>query len=256
MKSEPNAGPNAVVSFDALLTLALQEQTRRELAALPDAEALQTLYPDAAGWDKRLRRALAERRKSARKAARSAPRVRWMPLRRLVTVAAVLVLVLAGALATSAEVRYAVRHAVLQWTNIDLRLTYDTEGTPAPDDLTLPQGYADHYVPEGFVLDEGNSYTTEYDFFHKYLGEIDGVECTYSVICYAIQAQGQVDTFDSEHTVYETVEVNGAEATLGTSTNYDGGISYYLFWERDGIHHTVQGDVPRDMILEIAEEIQ
>lgn len=252
MKSEPNA----VVSFDALLTLALQEQTRRELAALPDAEALQTLYPDTAGWDKRLRRALAERRKLERKAARSAPRVRWMPLRRLVTVAAVLALVLAGALVTSAEVRYAVRHAVLQWTNIDLRLTYDTEGAPAPDDLTLPQGYADHYVPEGFVLDEGNSYTTEYDFFHKYLGEIDGVECTYSVICYAIQAQGQVDTFDSEHTVYETVEVNGAEATLGTSTNYDGGISYYLFWERDGIHHTIQGDVPRDMILEIAEEIQ
>lgn len=254
MKSEPNAGPNAVVSFDALLTLALQEQTRRELATLPDAEALQTLYPDTAGWDRRLRRALAERRKLERKAARSAPRVRWMPLRRLVTVAAVLVLVLAGALATSAEVRYAVRHAVLQWTDIDLRLTYDTEGAPA--DLTLPQGYADHYVPEGFVLDEGNSYTMEYDFFHKYLGEIDGVECTYSVICYAIQAQGQVDTFDSEHTVYETVEVNGAEATLGTSTNYDGGISYYLFWERDGIHHTIQGDVPRDMILEIAEEIQ
>ena len=41
MKSEPNA----VVSFDALLTLALQEQTRRELAALPDAEALQTPLP-------------------------------------------------------------------------------------------------------------------------------------------------------------------------------------------------------------------
>lgn len=132
MKSEPNAGPNAVVSFDALLTLALQEQTRRELATLPDAEALQTLYPDTAGWDKRLRRALAERRKLESKAARSAPRVRWMPLRRLVTVAAVLVLVLAGALATSAEVRYAVRHAVLQWTDIDLRLTYDTEGTPRP----------------------------------------------------------------------------------------------------------------------------
>ena len=164
MKSEPNAGPNAVVSFDALLTLALQEQTRRELATLPDAEALQTLYPDTAGWDKRLRRALAERRK----AARSAPRVRWMPLRRLVTVAAVLVLVLAGALATSAEVRYAVRHAVLQWTDIDLRLTYDTEGTPAPGDLTLPQGYADHYVPEGFVLDEENALATQTTLLRGY----------------------------------------------------------------------------------------
>ena len=178
-----------------------------------------------------------------------------LTLRRLITVAAVLVLVLAGALATSAEVRYAVRHAVLQWTDVDLRLTYDTEGAPAPADLTLPQGYADHYVPEGFVLDEGNSYTTEYDFFHKYLGEIDGVECTYSVICYAIQAQGQVDTFDSEHTVYETVEVNGAEATLGTSTNYDGSTSYYLFWEDNGIHHTVYGNLAKEEILKIAKAI-
>ena len=253
MKSEPNA----VVSFDALLTLALQEQTRRELAALPDAEALQTLYPDTAGWDKRLRCALNERRKAECKSARSAPPapVRRLTLRRLITVAAVLVLVLAGALATSAEVRYAVRHAVLQWTDVDLRLTYDTEGAPAPADLTLPQGYADHYVPEGFVLDEGNSYTTEYDFFHKYLGEIDGVECTYSVICYAIQAQGQVDTFDSEHTVYETVEVNGAEATLGTSTNYDGSTSYYLFWEDNGIHHTVYGNLAKEEILKIAKAI-
>lgn len=251
MKSEPNA----VVSFDALLTLALQEQTRRELAALPDAEALQTLYPDTAGWDKRLRRALAERRKSARKAARSAPRVRWMPLRRLVTVAAVLVLVLAGALATSAEVRYAVRHAVLQWTDIDLRLTYDTEGTPAPDDLTLPQGYADHYVPEGFVLDEGNSYDMEEEFFHGYDRTVNGEKYSYSVTCYVIRPGGQIESFDSEHTVYEMIQVNGIEATLGTSSNYDGSTSYYLFWEDNGIHHTVYGNLAKEEILKIAEAI-
>ena len=255
MKSEPNAGPNAVVSFDALLTLALQEQTRRELAALPDAEALQTLYPDTAGWDKRLRRALAERRKSARKAARSAPRVRWMPLRRLVTVAAVLVLVLAGALATSAEVRYAVRRAVLQWTDIDLRLTYDTEGTPAPADLTLPQGYADHYVPEGFVLDEGNSYDMEEEFFHGYDRTVNGEKYSYSVTCYVIRPGGQIESFDSEHTVYEMIQVNGIEATLGTSSNYDGSTSYYLFWEDNGIHHTVYGNLAKEEILKIAEAI-
>lgn len=255
MKSEPNAGPNAVVSFDALLTLALQEQTRRELAALPDAEALQTLYPDTAGWDKRLRRALAERRKLESKAARSAPRVRWMPLRRLVTVAAVLVLVLAGALATSAEVRYAVRHAVLQWTDIDLRLTYDTEGTPAPGDLTLPQGYADHYVPEGFVLDEGNSYDMEEEFFHGYDRTVNGEKYSYSVTCYVIRPGGQIESFDSEHTVYEMIQVNGIEATLGTSSNYDGSTSYYLFWEDNGIHHTVYGNLAKEEILKIAEAI-
>ena len=253
MKSEPNAGPNAVVSFDALLTLALQEQTRRELAALPDAEALQTLYPDTAGWDKRLRRALAERRKSARKAARSAPRVRWMPLRRLVTVAAVLVLVLAGALATSAEVRYAVRHAVLQWTNIDLRLTYDTEGTPAPDDLTLPQGYADHYVPEGFVLDEENALATQTTLLRGYENAAQGQ--SYYIACYAIQPEGQVSTFDDEHTTYETIDLNGREATLGTSMNYDGSTSYYLFWESEGIHQSVSGNVPLEELLTIAQNI-
>ena len=249
MKSEPNAGPNAVVSFDALLTLALQEQTRRELAALPDAEALQTLYPDTAGWDKRLRRALAERRK----AARSAPRVRWMPLRRLVTVAAVLVLVLAGALATSAEVRYAVRHAVLQWTDIDLRLTYDTEGTPAPDDLTLPQGYADHYVPEGFVLDEENALATQTTLLRGYENAAQGQ--SYYIACYAIQPEGQVSTFDDEHTTYETIDLNGKEATLGTSMNYDGSTSYYLFWESEGIHQSVSGNVLLDELLTIAQNI-
>lgn len=253
MKSEPNAGPNAVVSFDALLTLALQEQTRRELAALPDAEALQTLYPDTAGWDKRLRRALAERRKSARKAARSAPRVRWMPLRRLVTVAAVLVLVLAGALATSAEVRYAVRHAVLQWTDIDLRLTYDTEGAPAPADLTLPQGYADHYVPEGFVLDEENALATQTTLLRGYENAAQGQ--SYYIACYAIQPEGQVSTFDDEHTTYETIDLNGKEATLGTSMNYDGSTSYYLFWESEGIHQSVSGNVPLDELLTIAQNI-
>lgn len=253
MKSEPNAGPNAVVSFDALLTLALQEQTRRELAALPDAEALQTLYPDTAGWDKRLRRALAERRKSARKAARSAPRVRWMPLRRLVTVAAVLVLVLAGALATSAEVRYAVRHAVLQWTDIDLRLTYDTEGAPAPGDLTLPQGYADHYVPEGFVLDEGNALVTQTTLLRGYENAAQGQ--SYYIACYAIQPEGQVSTFDNEHTTYETIDLNGKEATLGTSMNYDGSTSYYLFWESNGIHQSVSGNVPLNELLKIAQNI-
>lgn len=253
MKSEPNAGPNAVVSFDALLTLALQEQTRRELAALPDAEALQTLYPDAAGWDKRLRRALAERRKLESKAARSAPRVRWMPLRRLVTVAAVLALVLAGALATSAEVRYAVRHAVLQWTDIDLRLTYDTEGTPAPDDLTLPQGYADHYVPEGFVLDEENALATQTTLLRGYENAAQGQ--SYYIACYAIQPEGQVSTFDDEHTTYETIDLNGREATLGTSMNYDGSTSYYLFWESEGIHQSVSGNVPLEELLTIAQNI-
>ena len=245
--------PQPKLSFDAALALALEACARQEQAALPSDGELRRLYPNLRRCDRRLRRALAERRKLERKAARSAPRVRWMPLRRLVTVAAVLVLVLAGALATSAEVRYAVRHAVLQWTDIDLRLTYDTEGAPAPGDLTLPQGYADHYVPEGFVLDEGNALVTQTTLLRGYENAAQGQ--SYYIACYAIQPEGQVSTFDNEHTTYETIDLNGKEATLGTSMNYDGSTSYYLFWESNGIHQSVSGNVPLNELLKIAQNI-
>ena len=156
------------VAFDTLLAETLREQTRRELAALPGPRQLAQLYPDTSAWDKRLKKALAARRRAAARAARAArktaPPHRRLPLRRLAAIAAVFVLLMAGTLAASAEVRYAVRRALLQWGDAELRLTYETEGQPAPADLRLPAGFTDHYVPDGFVLDEENSYTTESDF--------------------------------------------------------------------------------------------
>lgn len=70
-----------------------------------------------------------------------------------------------------------------------------------------------------------------------------------------IRPGGQIESFDSEHTVYEMIQVNGIEATLGTSSNYDGSTSYYLFWEDNGIHHTVHGNLAKEEILKIAEAI-
>lgn len=247
--TSPDPRGRTLVAFDTLLTLALQEQTRRDLDALPGPDELARLYPDTARWDKRLRRALRDRRR-----ARPPAGPRRMTLRRLALVMAVLVLLMTCALATSAEVRYAVRQAVLQWTNRELRLTYATEGAPDPAALTLPEGFSDHYVPEGFVMDEENSFTTQVDFFHKYYA-VQDTEKNYSVSCYVIQQNAQIETFDNEHTVYESISINGIEATLGTSTNYDGKISYYLFWNNGLIHCTVHGNLSLDTILEIAEGI-
>lgn len=238
-----------LVSYDTLLAMVLREQTRRELEVLPGPEELERFYPDTTHWDKRLRRALRARRKP-----RLTVQPRRVTLRRLVLVMAVLVLLMACALATSAEVRYAVRQAVLQWSDRELRLTYETEGSPDPATLTLPEGFADHYVPDGFVLNQDNKLEMADFYFHAYYDSTNPYY-TYTVTCYVVQPTGQVETFDNEHTVYETIDLSGQEAVLGTSSNSDGSTSYYLFWDADNVHYTVHGNLSLDSIMKIASNI-
>ena len=235
------------VSFDALLTFALVENGERELAAMPTAAALKSQYPDTGAWDARLWAAL--------------PRKRQMkhPLRLLrmaVVTAAVMIAILACALMVSAEVRYAVKRAILEWTDTHLQLTYATEGTP--EKTVLPDGYSDHYVPDGFVLDTEGCLDLTDTFFHPYtsveIGE-NGQALYYSVDCYLIQPDGQVEDMDNEHTTYSTVLMNDINATLGTSNNEDGSVSYYLFWDKNDIHCTVHGNLSLNEILAIAKGI-
>ena len=246
--TSPDPRGRTLVAFDTLLTLALQEQTRRDLDALPGPDELSRLYPDTARWDKRLRRALRDRRR-----ARPPAGPRRMTLRRLALVMAVLVLLMTCALATSAEVRYAVRQAVLQWTDRELRLTYATEGAPDPAALTLPEGFSDHYVPEGFVMDEENSLELEDQFFRGYDQPVSGEN--YTISCYVVRDENQISSYDNEHTVYQTIELNGVDAMLGTSSNMDGSTSYYLIWQKDGIHYSVNGELSLEYLLKIAESI-
>ena len=72
--------------------------------------------------------------------------------------------------------------------------------------------------------------------------------------CSIIQDNGQIETFDNEHTVYERIKIGTADATLGTSNN-GGRTGYVLVWEKDGISHTIIGKIPREEILKIAESI-
>lgn len=160
---------------------------------------------------------------------------------------------MAGTLAASAEVRYAVRRALLQWGDAELRLTYETEGQPAPADLRLPAGFTDHYVPEGFVLDEENSLKLDDVLFRGYYNPQGGEN--YAISCYVICESGQVSTYDNEHTVYEMIDLNGTEAILGTSTNVDGTVSYYLIWDKNGIHCSINGNMDLEQFLLVAESI-
>lgn len=117
----------------------------------------------------------------------------------------------------------------------------------------LPNGYSDHYVPDGFERDYEQGYDNEISFLHAYVDANDK-SIFYYVDCSVIQDYGQVETFDNEHTVYERIKVGTADATLGTN-NSGGRTGYVLVWEKDGISHTIIGKIPREEILKIAESI-
>lgn len=161
---------------------------------------------------------------------------------------------LAGTLAVSAEARRAVYTAILRFLPIETQVTYSVDGTPLD---ALPENYCDHYVPEGFVLDEENSLSTDFLLLHGYhtTTSANGDSLSYTVKCYPIQATGQIETFDNEHTTWSSVTVKGHSATLGTSSTASGTPCYFLFWESDGIQHTVSGCIDRDTLFRIAESI-
>ena len=117
----------------------------------------------------------------------------------------------------------------------------------------LPNGYSDHYVPDGFERDYEQGYDNEISFLHAYV-DVNDKNIFYYVDCSVIQDYGQVETFDNEHTVYERIKIGTADATLGTSNN-GGRTGYVLVWEKDGISHTIIGKISHDELLRIAESI-
>ena len=66
---------------------------------------------------------------------------------------------------------------------------------------------------------------------------------------------GQQSSFDNEHTTYENVKVGDADATLGTSASENGDTVYILSWEQGGVSNTIMGNISRDEIMKIAENV-
>ena len=223
------------ISFDAALMMALRADAQKELDELPTPAQLKERYPDTFRWDARLQAALHKRRPV---------------LKRVLVAAMTLVILTLGALAVSADFRKAVYTMIQKFLPIEMQLTYQVDGEPLE---RLPDGYNDHYVPDGFERDYEQGYDNEISFLHAYVDANDK-NIFYYVDCSIIQDYGQVETFDNEHTVYERIKAGTADATLGTSNN-GGHTGYVLVWEKDGISHTIIGKIPRKEILKIAESI-
>ena len=180
----------AEVSFDAALMMALRADAQKELDELPTPAQLKERYPDTSRWDARLQAALHKRRPVLKRV--------------LITVLTLVILTL-GALAVSADFRRAVYTMIQKFLPIEMQLTYQVDGEPLEQ---LPNGYSDHYVPDGFEMDDAQKFERVENFLHVYSSK--ETEESYTVRCSIIQP-GQQSLFDNEHTVYETVKVGEAD---------------------------------------------
>ena len=134
------------VSFDAALMMALRADAQKELDELPTPAQLKERYPDTSRWDARLQAALHKRRPV---------------LKRVLVAALTLVILTLGALAVSADFRKAVYTMIQKFLPIEMQLTYQVDGEPLEQ---LPNGYSDHYVPDGFERDSYEKNCTK-EFF-------------------------------------------------------------------------------------------
>ena len=127
------------VSFDTALMMALHADAQKELNELPTPAQLKERYPDTSRWDARLQAALHKRRPV---------------LKRVLIAALTLVILTLGALTVSANFRNAVYTMIQKFLPIEMQLTYQVDGEPLE---RLPDGYSDHYVPDGFEMDDAHA---------------------------------------------------------------------------------------------------
>ena len=193
----------AEVSFDAALMMALRADAQKELDELPSPAQLKERYPDTSRWDARLQAALHKHRPVLKRV--------------LITVLTLVILTL-GALAVSADFRRAVYTMIQKFLPIEMQLTYQVDGEPLEQ---LPNGYSDHYVPDGFERDYEQGYDNEISFLHAYVDANDK-SIFYYVDCSVIQDYGQIETFDNEHTVYAKTDVTVKRITVN-GTLYEKG---------------------------------
>ena len=222
------------VSFDAALMMALRADAQKELDELPTPAQLKERYPDTSRWDARRQAALHKRRPM---------------LKRVLVAALTLVILTLGALAVSADFRKTVYTMIQKFLPIEMQLTYQVDGEPLEQ---LPNGYSDHYVPDGFERDYEQGYDDAQAFLYVYSSKKSSIG--YTVQCSVIQPGNQA-LFDNEHTTYKIVKIGDVDASLGTSTVESGISVYILNWEQDGIAHMIMGNIPMDEVFKIAESI-
>lgn len=236
------------MAFEELLTAAAGERFRRRLAALGEEESLRREYGSFSSLDRRIRRALGGRGKERTAAARRRKGRRHI-LRRVLIAAAVLAALLLGMFTVSAQMRAYVKNIIVEWTEHNVGIRYEVDGALLTE---LPEGYGLHYIPEGYVYDEENSFIDQNRLSLVYRNKQGETGSLYIDMC--ISENASMVWTDNEHISYEWVTVNDVPAYLGTFIEREG---YTLDWAKDGVEHSIyfETDLPIDELYKIAENI-
>lgn len=232
-------------AFDALLREAAAWRLRQALAALPSEERLRAEYGPLHRLDRRVRRSVRALQKVQQR--RVLNRTSRRKMRRILLAAALLAALAAGTLAASAELRLLVKDTLVEWMERNMSIRYEVEGHPL---TALPEGYAPHYIPEGFVYSEEDSYQDECSF-RNYYTNAEG----YSIAIDVWVAEGaSVVQSDTEHTYFRQVEYGDGEAWLGT---FEDGDDYMFSWIAGGIEHNlyINAILPESEVFRIADNI-
>lgn len=235
---------NLSLEFESLLMQAGQEAFRRRIAALPAEETLCAQYGGFSALDRRIHDTWARICKQQDK---TLPHVPWRVLKRIALVAALLAALFIGTLSVSAELRATLKNVLVQWNERNMDIRYEIEGRPLD---ALPEGYGPHYIPEGFVLVEEESYQDTTVIQNYYEDEND-----YHILIDAhIAENSSMVSSDTEHTTFEKITYGEGDAYLGTFENGDG---YMMYWYAGGIEHGlyINAYLPREEVFMIADQI-
>lgn len=233
---------NILVSFNTALNFSLLENARREMKGLPSIDELKRSFSDTSRWDERILN-------EAQKLLRPKPKRRPIKILKQVFIAImVLICLFTGTMLVSAEVRNAVINTLIEWTGIDIGIRFEVEGHAL---TALPEGYQEHYVPQGFVLQTEESFDSDINFFHVYRNLDDRP----IIIDVQIAENASVTRMDNEHTDYDKITFNDVTAYLGHFTDVTGKSGYRMIWAKDGIEHWVEAYTNLSEFFKIAESI-
>lgn len=239
--SEQNA-PN----FDTLLQQAARENFCRRIAAMPPEETLRVQYGDFSALDRRIYDSLKRLRK-LRTHQNLPKRLSLRTVKRIALVAALLAAVFCGTLLVSADLRAYVKNIIVEWTERNVGIRYEVGGHTL---TVLPEGYAPHYIPEGFAYVAEESY--EYvESIEEYYENADGY---FIMIDARIANNASAVWTDNEHITYKSINIGETDAYLGTFNDGDG---YVMYWFANGIEHEIyiNAYLPETEVLKIAENI-
>ena len=235
------------ISLYQAIGQSLGELCEEELNAVPPRAQLHRICGSLSGLDRRIRSALRQQRAERERRAFRPRQVSWKGAKRAALLAAVLMALFLSLLTVSADMRAFLKRTIAIWTGPNVDIRYEVDGHKLTE---LPEGYAPHYIPEGFEFDEEFSERFRGSFQYNY----ENADGCFIMVTARIADNASLTSMDTEHTSFERIDYGEGDAYFGTFENGDG---YAMFWFADGIEHElyISAELSREEVFKIADGI-